>query len=222
MPKPKHNRARANFMLRGHKLTDTAATTLASLLGYENADFGKIIGAVEVTLGISLDGAEHLDNPPRPAHYVAEFKAARNGARNLFEMLEGWTEFYRDQLAINGGDIEVIEDALISLAFVSQKVINKFEGCSSKGARKNTALTETVRQLRQIFRRHYKGPQTGRTRRGAFQHLGEEEARELKFVETALRDARIIKKGYRDLPKLFRDPRCAVPPASAEENKGIT
>ena len=246
-------------MLRGHRLSDAAATKLVELMGLGDVnpldeaiqaqfpgaqvverkpgapirfiqqpetnpttqdqvwksiptDAGKILRDVEIAIGVSLDGAKHIDNTPRPAHYVMAFERVGRDALALSCVLADWTEFFRDQVKLKGGDIQVIEAALAALVDVSSAVIREFKERSSKGARKNTALCETIKRLRYLFRRHYQGPRRGRSQRGAIQHLAEQESRELQFVETALLDSRVIRKNNRDeVRRLFRDPRCAMP-----------
>ncbi len=117
-------------------------------------------------------------------------------------------EYFSDELSRRDVDPNDIAAKLLELAEVSKAVIGNFKGKPSKGAKKNTALTEVIRRLRRIFRENYKGQRTERKRRVAFQSPPEWEQRELKFVETALQAARIIRKGYRELPRLFLDLRC--------------
>ena len=108
--------------------------------------------------------------------------------------------------------IDTIEEALRSMADASRAIVEEFKTQSSKGAPKNTALTEVIRLLRRAFRDNYHGPRTGRVKKGAFTYLAEAEKRELEFVAVALRDARIMTQKDLDtrLPDLFRDARCAV------------
>lgn len=182
-----------------------------------SVDVGKIILDVQDALGLYIHGQTHLDNVPRSAHYVAAFKPVHKDALALLTLLNGWTEYYRDQFALNGVDIYAIETALGSLMVVASKVVKENQGRSSKGAKRNTALTEVIRRLRRIFRAAYRGKVTGRNRQGAFQFKAAEEKSELEFVEMALLDAKIIPASYAELPRLFRDPRCMVleEPASA-------
>jgi hypothetical protein len=174
-------------------------------------DLGKVILEVETWLGFCVDGSHHLDEIPRPADYVAAFKPIHLAAINLLKKLGGLSGYYRGQFKAKDADIYVIESGLATLLEVSNAVLKNMARRPSKGARKNTALAEVIRQLRRIFRDNYQGQRTGRTRRGAFQFRAEEEKRELAFVRTALLDARIIREGYRELPRLFRDPRCQPP-----------
>lgn len=163
---------------------------------------------VQAALGLYTSGEQHLDRIPRPADYREEFRRVQRATRNLLKTLADWTGYYRDQLKLKGADIQAIETALTSLADVSAAVVKDFEGKSSKGARRNIALMETVLRLRGIFREHCEVPRHSRKRQGAFQHLADWERRELEFVQTALRYARIIREGDRRLARLFRDPRC--------------
>lgn len=183
-------------------------------------DVGKIILDIQHALGLFVHGAKHLDHIPRPADYVAAFKPIRPMTAKLFKTLAGWTEYYRDQFMLHGADIYAIENALGSLLGVSNAVLTDMEGRSSKGARKNTALREVIRWLRRIFRDKYRGPRTQHAGGKIFRSLEEEERRELAFVKTALVDARIIAKGYKGLPRLFRDPRCQ--PLALEQKGNIS
>ena len=103
-------------------------------------DVGKIILAVEFTLGIYIDGEHHLDHIPRSSHYVAAFKPAEKEALKLLKRLEGWTDYFREQFVLRGANIHSIERALASLVKVSAAVIKDCEKASSKGAPRNTAL----------------------------------------------------------------------------------
>lgn len=169
---------------------------------------------VEAALGLYGSGAQQLDYIPRAADYREAFRPVQRAAKNLLKTLTDWTGYYRDQLKLKGADIQAIERALNSLVNASAAVVKDFKGKSSKGARRNTALTEVIQRLRRIFRDNYRGPRGSRSRRGAFQSLADWERRELEFVRTALRYARIIREGDRRLARLFRDPRCAVPEES--------
>jgi hypothetical protein len=174
-------------------------------------DLGMAILKIEGALGLFVDGAQHLDNIPRPADYVATFKRLRTKAADLLNDVTGTSGYFQDQFQLKGADLHAIETALAVMLDTSNKVLREFEGKSSKGARKNNALCEVIRRLRKVFRDNYSGPRTGRVKRGAFQFKGEEERRELEFVKTALVDARIIMPAYRELPRLLRDSRCSLP-----------
>lgn len=169
---------------------------------------------VEAVLGTYISGVQQLDNMPRAADYREAFGPVQRAAKNLLKTLTDWTGYYRDQFKLKGADIQAIERALTSLADVSAAVVKDFKDKSSKGAGRNTALTEVIQRLRRIFRDNYRGPRGNRTRRGAFQSLADWERHELEFVRTALLYARIIREGDRRLARLFRDPRCAVPKES--------
>jgi len=174
-------------------------------------DVGKIILDVEQVLGLYVNGAEHLDNVPRPADYREVFKPIQREAFKLFGTLNNLSEYYREQMDLRGAGFQELRSALGKLAGVSGDIVKDFQGQSSKGAPRNTALAEVTRRLRRIFRDNYRGPRTARARRGAFQSLADWERREEKFIGTALLSARIIPKGYRGLARLLRDPRCALP-----------
>lgn len=184
-------------------------------------NLGTALLHVESALGLFVHGAHHLDNIPRPADYVATFKRLRTKAANLLNDVAGTSGFFRDQFQLKGADLHAIERSLAVIADTSNKVLKEFEGKSSKGARKNTALCEVVRRLRKVFRDNYAEPITGRKTHGGFQFAGAEEKRELEFVKTALLDARIIASNYAELPRLFRDSRCALPADRAAVIKRI-
>ena len=179
-------------------------------------DFGKILGNIEVALGLYVDGAEHIDNIPRPSDYVNTFEIIRKRAIPLLQSVSGMSAYFRGQVDSEGGNIHEIEQAIGSLFDISGKIIKKFEGAQSKGAKKNTALTQVILRLRRIFRANYHGPRPGRSRQGAISYRSVEEKQELDFVKTALLDARIIPKGMKNLSQLFLDPRCAVLAERAE------
>jgi hypothetical protein len=171
---------------------------------------GKAILDVERALGLYIDGAKHLDNIPRPIDYVRAVRPVRKKAYELFNEMVALSQYYSDQLKLKGVDVDSLELVLASLVDAAGKVVNEFESMPSQGARKNTALTEVIQRLRGIFRDNYRGPITERKTRGAFQWKATQETQELLFVKTALLDARIIKKNYKELPRLFRDARCSL------------
>jgi hypothetical protein len=220
MPRAKPNKASPHFVSHGHPLSDAAKAKLINLLDYgesnaktsaQKTGLGRMILDVEQALGIYVDGAQHIDNIPRPTHYVSAFRPIEREARKLSERLFEMTYYFSDQLSTRNVEPNNIAADLLTLAEVSKTVIGTFKGKPSMGSPRNTALCEVIRRLRHIFRNKYQGPRTGRARNGAFQFRAEEEKQELAFVETALRDARVIPKGYRELPRLFLDPRCALP-----------
>jgi hypothetical protein len=170
---------------------------------------GKILGAIESALGIFLCGQPHIDNTPRPIHYVIAFKPVARDAEKLWRTLTTWSDHYRNQITVRDGDLGQIETSLLTLVNISNSVMEFFKSSSSMGRRKENALYGTIRRLRKIFLANYKGPTTGRRKKGAFQYPSERESREVTFVETALLDAG-IRRDRKKLAKDFRDPRCAI------------
>jgi hypothetical protein len=212
MPRTKLPRGQPHFISRGHPLSDTAkAKLLDELLGADDAPL--IIGEIEAALGICVDGAEHIDNPPRPADYVRAFNSLKSKSQGLSEELFSINYYYDEQLSNHGVDPNNIAVELLKLAEVSKAIVQEFVGKSSKGARKNTALLESIRRLKRIFRYSYRGPVTERQKRGAFMRLSEWESRQQRFIRTALTDARCIRQSCtdRELQRLIHDPRCALP-----------
>lgn len=171
---------------------------------------------VESALGLGVEGAQHLDNIPRPADYREAFRPVGRTAWKLLNTLTSWTEYFCGQFTLRGQDIHEVERALAILVDVSAAVTRDMAGKSSKGARKQNALTEVIRRLRRTFRDYYQGKRTERNRQGAFESLAQWEKDELAFVDTALLAARLVRKGHYDLPRLFRDPRCALPEERAK------
>lgn len=191
MPRPNPKRARAVTVTRGHVLSDDARSQLIDLL---NSTDPLAIGQIQLALGTFLDGREHLDNIPRAADYVSEFKKVRRDADKVRTTVAGWTDYYRDQFAIREVDIHLIENALKQLIDTASCVISDFEGQSSRGAPSKLALGETVGRLHLVFKRFYQGPETPRTSRGAVVAKSDVEERELEFIKVALRDANIVPK----------------------------
>ena len=153
---------------------------------------------VELALALGAEGAEHLDNIPRPADYREEFDRLRRAVIPVVQLVTNWSTYYRDQFTVRGHDIHAIEQALAKLFDVSVEVIRETKGKSSKGARKQTALTHAIQQLRHTFRDYYQGdPKKAKTAEAA-------------FIRTALEAGRLIAVGYEGLSKLMRDPRCAL------------
>jgi hypothetical protein len=175
-------------------------------------DVGLVVLKIEVILGIYVDGASHLDNIPRPSDYVAAFTSVRDDAVKLIQAITNWTEYFRDQFSLKGANVHEIERALGQLFDVSNTVISEMSALPSKGAKKNNALAEVVRGLRNIFHANYQGKRTKRPIQGGFTFLAPQEKAELAFVGEAIRSSRIVPQDYADtdLSRLFRDPRCAI------------
>lgn len=214
MPRPGPYKAPPKRILRRHRLSDKARSKLIDLLGYSASpptSTGEMILDVENVLGICVSDAEHPDRTPRPAHYVNEFRPIERQARKLSQLLLEMDQYFSEQLSTRNLHPDSIAADLVKLARASKDVIEDFKARPSTGAPKNAVLCAAIRELRHIFRNKYQGVRTGRTRRGAFQFSAEEEKRELAFVEAALLDARIIRVGFRELPRLFLDTRCTLP-----------
>lgn len=166
--------------------------------------------AVENALGLGIEGAEHLDNIPRPADYRQEFERARRAAIPLINIVTGWGDYYREQFTQRGHDIHKVEQALAILFDVSGDVVRQMKGKQSTGRPKAIAGTEVIRRLRRIFRDWYLGPMSERSRQGAFQSRAQWEKDEHAFIETALAAAPPLRRLKPRLSALLRDPRCAL------------
>lgn len=213
MPRTRLPKGQPHFISR-FALSDTAKAELLALLGPLASPVDPlIIGKIEYALGIATDGEQHLNNPPRPADYVRAFKSIESKARALSEELFELNYYYDEQLSRRGVDPNGIAAELLKLAEVSKATIQDFVGKSSKGARKNAALLETIRHLKSIFRDSYRGPVADRQKSRAFTSLSEWEKRQQKFIRTALTDARCIRQSCTDadLQRLIRDPRASLP-----------
>lgn len=177
-------------------------------------DLGTAILDIEQILGLGVDGAEHIDRPPRPADYRDAIEPIHKKALALYNELVSLNGYYfSEALELEGADVNSIEVKILELAESARKVVDKYRSLPSKGARKNNALCEVIRGLRRIFRKHYSGPFSEPVRKGPIQGRTEQEKRELEFLKTALCDARLVKQGYsiEELARLLRDPRCSVP-----------
>lgn len=214
MPRSKPKKAEPRFSAHSYQLTEDVKGKLCTLLGNS---VEKAILDVEKTLGLGHYGAVHMDDIPRPADYIAAFKPIEREAIRLHNSLCELGGYFGAQFTKNGADQGAIEAALLSLISVAGAVVNDFEALPSKGAPKNNALTEVIRRLRRIFRDNYKGPQTGRTRKGSLEYRAKEEEYEVAFVVTALLAARLISASEvkttptEKVERLFIDPRCAMP-----------
>jgi hypothetical protein len=189
----------------------------APLLLQKNPDYIELakdpyqaVRDVELALGLYLEGAQHIDNVPRPADYRDTFRPIGRIALELLSAVTNLTDYYREQIALNGQDIHAIERALAGLGGASAAIVNNMAGKSSKGAPKNAALYEVIRRLRRTFRDYYQGERRKRTNRGAFQIRAPWEKDESDFIEHALSAARIVRKPFRGLPRLLRDARCSL------------
>lgn len=172
-------------------------------------NIGKAILDVEAALGLYVNGAHHFDEIPRPTDYVKAFKPIEKKAIELYNLVCELGGYESNQFVLEGADQDSIEAALLELYRVAGSVIKAFDGLSSKGAKKDNARAAVVRRLRQIFHDYSQEPIIGSIQKTPFKCREEAEQRELEFVKIAMEDAK-IPKSYVDLPKLFRDPRCAV------------
>jgi hypothetical protein len=177
---------------------------LADILQCSELDRGARL-EIEKALGLVVNGARHIDNPPRAADYIAEFGRVRLDAHKLSERIEKWDYYYRDELFEN---IETFEQALWSLIDACGTVVSRYEAMgpnASKGRKKNDALAIGIARLRKIFRANYRGQREERKQRGAVESLAVWEQDETEFVRVALRDVRALRVS--DLAGLMRDPR---------------
>lgn len=170
----------------------------------------QAIRDVELALGLYVDGGPHIDNVPRPADYRDTFRPIGRSAFSLMNAVTELSNYYREQFSSRGKDVHKIESSLKELVDVCAAVTREFGDKPSKGAPKQAALCEVIRRLRSIFRDYYQGPREGRAKRGAFQSRAKWEKDEADFVEAALCAARIVRKPFRELARLFRDSRCAL------------
>lgn len=223
MPRPKLKNASPTFSAHAHPLSKETEAKLIQLLGYlpsditNNDKLNLALLDVQTWLGAFPEIEKNVDGAPRPRDYVATFKPIQREAERLFSKLTGFNGYLSDQLKTHGADVDEIKKALATLRDTSHRIVADFAQRSSKGAKRNTALTQTIRELRTIFRNTYQGLREQRHKRGAFQWRAEQEKRELEFIYIALRDARIIPKTYkRELPRLFKDARCALPEERAQ------
>jgi hypothetical protein len=218
-PNPKGKKGESKWMDYSHELSDKSYTELVSLLGHntenptgkkEDEKIAQAMVKVQNWLGFHKGGVEGLDNAPRPSDYRAIFKKINKQTINLFRELTELNSFYREQFSLEGKDLAEIEIALATIIDVSTAVEKKYEGQSSKGAPSNVALMKVILNLRGIFRKNYRGQKSGRKTRGAVTKKSAKEIYEIKFVETALLDARIIPKkdSYQTVQRHFKDPRC--------------
>lgn len=201
MPRPTKNQAQPVFTSR-FGLSEDERKAIAKLL--ENQD-PPLFREVDRILGFYVDGREHVDNQPRPAHYVAEFTGARQEARKLFDRISEWTGYYRDQFSMREKDLAAVEIALVSFISTATDVIDIFKKQPSKGAPKKIALEHTISALHKVFTHFYRGPTSERSRRGATQTKSVQEQRELDFITLSL-SATGINTSLTDssLPRLLR------------------
>ncbi|MDA0577491.1 MAG: hypothetical protein O3B24_05270 [Verrucomicrobia bacterium] len=157
----------------------------------------EAIRVVEIAIGLYIDGAQHLDNIPRPSDYRVAFQPVGRSAFKLLNTIKEWSNYYREQITKRGKNICEMERALEALVEVSAAVLREMGGKSSKGAGKKFALIEVIRWLRLAFRNHYQGKSSAMKRT------------EREFVEFALLAGKIISEDYDGLSKLLRDPRAA-------------
>lgn len=210
---------RIAFRTQGHPVLIERDPNVSPSTG-PAGDVHAAILDVEAIIDLYHSGAPQLDAPPRATDYLGAFKPVQRKASDLLDTLSSWTGYYRDQFKLKGADINAIERELASLVNVSNAVVEDFKKMSSKGARKNTALIVVILRLREVFRKYYQGERAARERKGAFEQRPLWEKQEFQFVQTALRVGRIIPEGYRELPRLFRDPRCMPSEAPPPEQKG--
>jgi len=188
------------------------AQTLGMTTTEDDNVLHEIFLKVESWLGSYPGAVQALDNAPRPQDYVRVYAGIRKQTTELLNNLHSLTEFYSEKYALEKdtlgeGGIDAIEITLAKLFAATLALEQRYEREQDVGRPKGDALCAVIKGLRKIFRKHYKGPFGARKERGAITALAEQEQRELSFVELALKDALI---SFRNLPRLFRDPRCAL------------
>lgn len=199
------------FTTRGVPLSEQAKATLAGAIGIPPEP--AWVGRVEVALGFYVDGNELVDNLPRASDFVAMFSTIEEQSRALLKTLtEDAGRSYLDQFEAADFDIDDFIAALGGAYEIAVKKKAQFKGEKAAGARKSTAKMETIRRLRKVFRDFYAGPRGQRKSQGAFVFQSEQEQREVRFVLTALSDARVVPVSYDEkmLQRDFRDPRCSL------------
>lgn len=163
---------------------------------------------------------------PKPAkaspHFKARGHALSDDAKAVLTKLLG---------APSGSQRALREvEKWLGFFIAGQPLIDRihFDHIQLAGAPASAALMETIRRLRRVFRNHYRGPRTERRWRGAAQSLRSEEARELRFVKTALRSINTSSyrglqqlRSKRSLLRLFLDSRCRPPPGPKERMDAI-
>jgi len=217
-PNPKSKKGSPIFFGHSHILSEKAQNKLIELLGYDSEKDKKnnnqklTIMEVQYWLGFYSGGLEALDKAPRPSDYREMFRRLGKPAAILLNDLIELNDFYREQFTIEDSPVELadIEISLAVIIDVSAAVIKKYENKSSKGASKNDALMEVILNLRRTFRKYYKGTKGQRKKKGGFTFKTEDEKKEIRFVETALLDAKIILKNnsYKIVERHFQDLRC--------------
>ena len=189
-----------SFTAHPHRLSATAKAKLTAVLGDVGGNVDPdAIYQVEKWLGFYVNAADNADEIPRPSDYVATYKPISQLSLELLNAVTGLSDYYRQQLKTHNADFDEVHRVLATLHQSADAIVEENKSRKSSGARKHTALAFVIQNLRTVFDGHYKGTKSNRRKQ------------ELKFVEAALLDARIIKFDFAsELPRLFLDPRCTI------------
>jgi hypothetical protein len=219
MPKPRITKASPTWNATPHTLSEGARGAMLRALGLDkepDGESGAFWWDAEMWLGGYAPGVLNVNQAPIPSQYVSEFTALGDKALHLTNDLSNLNGYFEDELERKKFDSAALKLSLATFYAVASEIAAAHRGKLKRGARGDRVLYHTIQTLRAFFHNNYRGSNTPRLTRGAFNTLSERERHEEAFVRAALLDARIIPKNSGSLRRYLRDPRCALPHERAQ------
>lgn len=220
------NVASPSFLTRPITLDEAERQKLLAILGcpVNGESSARTVDRIERVLGAYAGFKVNVDGAPRAGDYQREYDGVAREAVALLNRLLSMNGYLSTQLEARFSKMDgpvadsAFDDfvtALVKLQGVAAKLAGDYKGQDSGGVPKHEALTFTICGLRQIFQETYQGEVAARKKSGDFEYLAPQEDAELDFAHHALKFAKISFTD-KELPRLFRDPRC-IPMALRSE-----
>jgi hypothetical protein len=202
-PKLGQRGASSVWLSRPFCLDEKTQTELAECIGLipSTNTLVKVLNEVQRLLALYGGAVQAVDNAPRPADYVREYRQLSTQADALSKGLRELSPRVREQLEAwlmddPAGSLESTEQGLDALRRALKELQRNWSAKGqSAGRPRKSALRMTVQGLQAVFRQHYAGPRRPGRKRGAFKTTDEATARERRFITVALRAARIPTTG---------------------------
>jgi hypothetical protein len=130
----------------------------------------EIMVKIRVIIGQYEGAVESIDKKPRAANYLAELNGTkknsdgtiksglRRQAFDLSESLADMSYLMRDEYKTHDYDLYEFHRHLARFLSTCAKIVDKYEGDTSSGRPKNTALKMVVNSLNSVFDKYYAVP----------------------------------------------------------------